>query len=485
MQQRRISMPVEVFFMEKTACAYLRVSDERQDEYSPDSQRKRIEAYARQHDLLLHPRDIYCDDGISAKTARNRTAFQQMLAKARHSSHPYDVILVWKFSRFARNQEESIVYKNLLRKIGVEVISVSEPIGDDPFGALMERIIEWMDEYYLINLSAEVRRGMTEKAGRGEAMGQAVFGYERTAKSYVPNEDAPRVVQVFRAFCGGASPAALAEWLAAEGVRTGRGNPPSARWVRYLLQNPVYRGQVRWAPAGEAPVVVDGSHPAIVPEELFQAAQQRLAQKQPAVRQAGGGGLFAGLAYCSACGGGMVRAGAHPPVLQCSRYAKGRCRVSHSISVARFSRSLFAGLRPVLEPIPMISPPTDESGWLRRRKAAEARLRRAAAAYQSGADSLAEYQRTKARLTEEIAACTRQLNVLQRPASPPQNVWAWLQDDTAPEAQRQVVLRALVDRVIYHKATQTLEVHLRADPGQETAHHPGDRTGSWGHPSAT
>ena len=76
-----------------------------------------------------------------------------------------DCILVWKFSRFARNQEESIVYKSLLKKKHkVDVISISEPLVDGPFGSLVERIIEWMDEYYSIRLSGEVTRGMTEKA---------------------------------------------------------------------------------------------------------------------------------------------------------------------------------------------------------------------------------------------------------------------------------------------------------------------------------
>ena len=74
------------------------------------------------------------------------------------------MILVWKFSRFARNQEESIVYKSMLKKDNVDVISVSEPLIEGPFGSLIERIIEWMDEYYSIRLSGEVLRGMKEKA---------------------------------------------------------------------------------------------------------------------------------------------------------------------------------------------------------------------------------------------------------------------------------------------------------------------------------
>ena len=76
------------------------------------------------------------------------------------------MILVWKYSRFARNQEESIVYKSMLKKDHVEVISISEPLVDGPFGSLIERIIEWMDEYYSIRLSGEVLRGMKEKALR-------------------------------------------------------------------------------------------------------------------------------------------------------------------------------------------------------------------------------------------------------------------------------------------------------------------------------
>ncbi len=71
-----------------------------------------------------------------------------MIAAAKSEEHPIDVILVWKYSRFARNQEESIVYKSLLKKqCSVDVVSVSEPLVDGPFGSLIERIIEWMDEY--------------------------------------------------------------------------------------------------------------------------------------------------------------------------------------------------------------------------------------------------------------------------------------------------------------------------------------------------
>lgn len=152
--------------MSKTAAAYIRVSSERQDEYSPDSQKKLIREYAKKNNIEVPEELIFFDDGISAKTATKRTQFNRMIALAKEKEPPFDSILVWKFSRFARNQEESIVYKNILRKKGIQVISISEPIIDSPFGDLIERIIEWMDEYYLINLSTEVKRGMTEKLSR-------------------------------------------------------------------------------------------------------------------------------------------------------------------------------------------------------------------------------------------------------------------------------------------------------------------------------
>ena len=101
-----------------------------------------------------------------------------VIAQAKSPEHPYDVILVWKFSRFARNQEESIVYKSMLKKDRVDVISVSEPVIDGPFGSLIERIIEWMDEYYSIRLSGEVLRGMKEKALRNGYQSSPCLGYE-------------------------------------------------------------------------------------------------------------------------------------------------------------------------------------------------------------------------------------------------------------------------------------------------------------------
>ena len=157
----------------KVAAAYIRVSTDDQVEFSPDSQRKALKNYADKNGMLLPSEFIFLDEGISGKNTKKRTAFNTMIALAKTKPKPFDVILVWKFSRFARNREDSVVYKSMLRKeLNIDVVSISESVGDDKMSILFEAMIEAMDEYYSINLAEEVKRGMTEKAKRGGVLSQ-------------------------------------------------------------------------------------------------------------------------------------------------------------------------------------------------------------------------------------------------------------------------------------------------------------------------
>ena len=109
----------------KIAAGYIRVSTDKQEELSPDAQKRLLIDYAKKHNISLLAENIYIDNGISGKKADKRPEFMKMIGMAKSKEHPFDVILVWKFSRFARNQEESIVYKSLLKKNNVEVVSHS------------------------------------------------------------------------------------------------------------------------------------------------------------------------------------------------------------------------------------------------------------------------------------------------------------------------------------------------------------------------
>lgn len=268
--------------------AYIRVSDERQDEFSPDSQLKLIREYCAVNDLSLPDEYVFYDDGISAKSAQKRKEFCRMIELAKSRDHPFDVIVVWKYSRFARNQEESIVYKSILRRHGVRVVSVSEPSADDPFSSLVERIIEWMDEYYIVRLSGEVKRGMVEKALRGQPNNPAPIGYDMVDKKFVVNNSEAEIVnEIFSLFNNGFSASKIANLLNFEGFRTRKGNLFESRTVKYILQNPVYAGYIRWSREGrmasnrhfdsEKFIISKGVHEPIVSEEVFCAAQKRLA----------------------------------------------------------------------------------------------------------------------------------------------------------------------------------------------------------------
>ena len=172
----------------QTAAAYIRVSTDDQIEYSPDSQIKAIRKYAKDHDMILPEEFIFVDEGISGRKADKRPSFQRMIGTAKIKPKPFDVILLWKFSRFARNRQDSIVYKSMLRKqCGIDVVSISEQLGDDNTSILIEALIEAMDEYYSLNLAEEVKRGMTEKFSRGGVVSQPPYGYMMKDGIFAPD----------------------------------------------------------------------------------------------------------------------------------------------------------------------------------------------------------------------------------------------------------------------------------------------------------
>ena len=226
----------------KTAAAYIRVSTDRQTELSPDSQLRIIKEYAKQNGYNIPSEYIFREDGLSGKYVKKRPQFIEMIGLAKQKPAPFSAILVWKFSRFARNQEESIVYKSMLKKNDVSVISCSETLDEEnPFSSLIERIIEWMDEYYSIRLSGEVLRGMSEKVKRGQPVTIPSFGYDIVDKQYVINEEKAAIVRkIFTDYIDGKSSMQIASELNEIGVKTTRGNPFENRTIDYILKNPVY-----------------------------------------------------------------------------------------------------------------------------------------------------------------------------------------------------------------------------------------------------
>ena len=124
------------------AALYTRVSKEEQVQgYSLDAQ---LDAM-RRHCLQMGWQVVaeFVEPGASARTAQ-RSQFQPMIAQAR--AHAFHILLVHKLGRFTRNREDAVIYKGLLRREGIQVVSVTEPNDGSPAGKLQGGLLEIVAE---------------------------------------------------------------------------------------------------------------------------------------------------------------------------------------------------------------------------------------------------------------------------------------------------------------------------------------------------
>lgn len=485
----------------KIGAAYIRVSDERQDEYSPDSQLKKIREYAAKEGYFIPDEYVFYDDGISGRSAKKRGDFNRMIAMAKEKSHPFETIFVWKFSRFARNQEEAMVYKNLLRKNSVSVVSVSEPIPEGHFGTLIERIIEWMDEFYSINLSAEVIRGMTEKATRGEPNGPPPYGYYMQDKKWFPDEEsgaADIVREIFRRYADGEGMREITIDLGVRGIRTKHGGMPENRWIDYMLNNPAYIGMIRWSLEGAKAVskrdyknenimTVAGHHTPIITAELWEAVQTRLAEQKKIYAAYAKKGqpidhMLKGLVRCSSCGGTLAVNGHSGKnktrCLQCCNYSRGSCHTSHAITIPRIEAAFIAGLEQAVGTQTFMITPRKPQ----KNKDAEApdfdklialeerRLERAKEAYLAEIDTIEQYKKNKEEITARIENLKEKKNGTETTeiidtASYAKKVAEVIEiiksEDVDPQAKNDA-LRTVIEKVVYEKANNNLAIYFYA-----------------------
>lgn len=482
----------------RIGAAYIRVSDERQDEYSPDSQLKKIREYAAKEGYMIPDDYVFYDDGISGKSVRKRDDFNRMIALAKEKTHPFDVIYVWKFSRFARNQEESMVYKNLLRKKGVTVVSVSEPIPEGHFGSLIERIIEWTDEYYLVNLGVEVMRGMTEKASRGEPTCAPPFGYIMRDGKYYPDEESGKaniVREVFTLYANGVKQREIAIVLANKGIRTKYGKKPENRWVDYMLHNSCYIGKIRWCTDGTKAVskrhldnenimVVDGNHKPLISMELWDKVQKMLAEQKRMYpkhsrRSQPIDYMLKGLVKCSACGGSLACNGtksgkAQARCMQCCNYSRGSCHTSHSVTIPKIEAAFIEGLRQAVETkqfviVPNVQKKSDPTkiDYDKLIAVEERRLARAKEAYLAEIDTIEQYAQNKKDITERIEdlKARRDKEVVKEVdhnafAEKVSGIVEFIERDDVTDSAKNEALHTIIEKIVYEKAKGNLAIYF-------------------------
>ncbi len=252
------------------AVIYARYSSDNQREESIEGQMRDCMQYAEYNDIQVV--GSYIDRALSAKTD-NRPNFQKMIKDS--AKRIFDVIIVWKLDRFARNRYDSATYKAKLKKNGVRVLSAKENITDDASGILIEGVLESMAEYYSAELSQKVKRGIAMSAAKCKYFGGVIpLGYKvNSEKSFVLDEElAPIVKTVFEMFVAGSNYAELIRYLNGRGVKTTKGGEFNKNSFQRILSNRRYLGKYIYQ--GNE---IDGGMPRIIDDELFEQAQQKLA----------------------------------------------------------------------------------------------------------------------------------------------------------------------------------------------------------------
>lgn len=134
-----------------TGVIYARYSSDNQREESIEGQLRECKEFAEKNDIAIL--GTYIDRALSAKTD-NRPDFQRMIKDS--DKNMFDVVLVWKLDRFARNRYDSAHYKSILKRNGVNVVSATEIISQGAEGILLESLLEGYAEYYSAELSEKV-----------------------------------------------------------------------------------------------------------------------------------------------------------------------------------------------------------------------------------------------------------------------------------------------------------------------------------------
>ncbi len=231
---------------------YVRVSSEKQAEkdLSIKAQIKELRNYADKNKYNIV--DVFIDEAISGRTD-NRPAFQKMIALSKSNNPPFKAILVWKLNRFARNREISILYKADLRRNGIEIISINEPIDDSAAGKMMEGILESVDEFYSNNMAQDILRGLKENAGRGYYNGGVLpIGYKtkeidvngvKKKKLDIDTDRSPIVKKIFELCQQGEGAKEIAKYL---NEYYPQSRPWSKNGILCILKNETYTGTFIW-----------------------------------------------------------------------------------------------------------------------------------------------------------------------------------------------------------------------------------------------
>ena len=187
----------------------------------------------------------------------------------------FSVIIVWKVDRFGRNREEITFNKYRAKKNGVRVEYVAENVTDGPEGVILESVLEGMAEYYSLQLSQNVHRGLLEAAKKHHVTGGNALSYGYRAapdKTYEINPDeAPVVKMIFDKYAAGSTEFEIIRWLNEQGYRTRAGAKFTKSSITKMLKNERYIGTYTYKDIIRDEDVI----PPIIDKDVFRKVQEQ------------------------------------------------------------------------------------------------------------------------------------------------------------------------------------------------------------------
>ena len=391
------------------AAIYIRVSTEGQvsEGFSVSAQINEIQQYCLKNNVEIYK--VYKDEGISG-TKEERPAFQGMIKDAEKGL--FNLILVHKFDRFARKIELSHKIKAQLKKSKVNVISITEPIEDSPIGFFQEGLLELLAEYFIKNLSKEVKKGLVERASQGLQTGMMPYGYgSKNKEVYVIEEESKIVRLIFDLYIQkGFGYGRIAKYLNRNSIPTRMGK----RWGHYqvdrIIQNVKYSGWI-----SHAEQIYESQLPRIIDRDTFLTAQSLRTNKDtPAISYRSNNYvkfLLLGICRCGECKHVFkIWNNKDRRYYSCNQtamcYGKDKCSHTKMYRAEELETAIINQLAKVLENtnirLAVIkSEPICDTLQITKSKL-ESELSRAKIAYLEKAFTLEEYKEIKLRIEKEL-----------------------------------------------------------------------------------
>lgn len=285
----------------QTAVIYARYSCDKQTEQSIEGQLRVCRDFAERNGYKVSK--IYADRAISGRSDE-RPQFLKMIDDSAHKS--FDYVIVYKLDRFSRSMYDTAVYKHILQKNNVRVLSATEGLTDDPSSIMLEAILVANAEYYSRELSQKVKRGMNESALKGHSCGGTTpLGYVvgTDKKLHIDNKTAPGVKKAFEMYAEGKGKSEILSWLKENGYRRSDGREITYNSLDTIFRNKKYTGTFVYNG-----VEVEGGCPAIIDKETFEKCQKQIQKNRRS------GGKFTakteyyltGKLFCGYCGEPMI-----------------------------------------------------------------------------------------------------------------------------------------------------------------------------------